>query len=48
MLVAILALYVFNQQFSGQLSFDLLDLYRIPLSVGSKVAISEVFPEFCY
>jgi NADH-quinone oxidoreductase subunit M len=36
MLVAILALYVFNQQFSGQLSFDLLDLYRIPLSVGQQ------------
>ncbi len=32
MLVAILALYVFHQQFSGQLSFDLLDLYRVPLS----------------
>ena len=36
MMVAILALYVFNQQFSGQLSFDLLDLYRIPLSVGQQ------------
>jgi NADH-quinone oxidoreductase subunit M len=33
MLVAILALYVFHQQFSGQLSFDLLDLYRVPLSL---------------
>src|SRR5882724_11489251 len=32
MLVAILALYVFHQQISGQLSFDLLDLYRVPLS----------------
>jgi len=32
MLVAILALYVFHQQFSGQLSFDLIDLYRVPLS----------------
>jgi NADH-quinone oxidoreductase subunit M len=32
MLVAILALYVFHQQFSGQLSFDLLDLYKLPLS----------------
>src|SRR5256712_2063754 len=31
MLVAILALYVFNQKhFGGQLSFDLLDLYRLP------------------
>ena len=36
MLVAILALYVFNQQFSGQLSFDLLEMYRIPLSVGQQ------------
>src|SRR5205823_3419475 len=33
MLVAILALYVFNQKFSGQLSFDLLDLYSVPLSL---------------
>src|SRR6266446_1503759 len=32
MLVAILALYVFHQQISGQLSFDLIDLYRVPLS----------------
>ncbi len=32
MLVAILALYVFQQQFSGQLSFDVLDLYKVPLS----------------
>jgi NADH-quinone oxidoreductase subunit M len=32
MLVAIFALYVFHQQFSGQLSFDLFDLYRVPLS----------------
>ena len=36
MLVAILALYVFNQQFSGQLSFDLLDLYRVPLSLRQQ------------
>jgi NADH-quinone oxidoreductase subunit M len=36
MLVAILALYVFNQQFSGQLSFDLLEMYRIPLSLGQQ------------
>jgi NADH-quinone oxidoreductase subunit M len=36
MLVAILALYVFNQQFSGQLSFDLLDLYRMPLSLRQQ------------
>src|SRR5262250_993237 len=36
MLVAILALYVYNQQFSGQLSFDLLDLYRIPLSLRQQ------------
>jgi NADH-quinone oxidoreductase subunit M len=36
MLVAILALYVFNQQFSGQLSFDVLEMYRIPLSVGQQ------------
>src|SRR6266581_4297486 len=36
MLVAILALYVFNQKFSGQLSFDLLDLYRVPLSLRQQ------------
>jgi NADH-quinone oxidoreductase subunit M len=36
MLVAILALYVFHQQFSGQLSFDLLDLYRVPLSLQQQ------------
>src|SRR5437870_13198556 len=36
MLVAILALYVFNQKFSGQLSFDLLDLYRVPLSLQQQ------------
>lgn len=36
MLVAILALYVFHQQFSGQLSFDLLDLYRVPLSLRQQ------------
>ena len=36
MMVAILALYVFNQKFSGQLSFDLLDLYRVPLSLRQQ------------
>ncbi len=36
MLVAILALYVFNQKFSGQLSFDLLDLYHVPLSLRQQ------------
>src|SRR5438093_1370995 len=36
MLVAILALYVFNQKFSGQLSFDLLDLYGVPLSLRQQ------------
>jgi NADH-quinone oxidoreductase subunit M len=34
MLVGILALYFLNAQHSGQLSFDLLDLYRLPLSLG--------------
>ena len=49
MLVAILALYVFHQQFSGQLSFDLFDLYRVPLSLAAaKVAVSGVFLEFCH
>lgn len=32
MLVAIFALSMFYQRFSGQLSFDLFDLYRVPLS----------------
>ena len=32
MLVAIFALYALHQRFSGQLSFDLIDLYRVPLS----------------
>jgi NADH-quinone oxidoreductase subunit M len=36
MLVAILALYGFNQKFSGQLSFDLLDLYHVPLSLRQQ------------
>jgi len=36
MLVAIFALYVFQQQFSGQLSFDLFDLYRVPLSLRQQ------------
>lgn len=36
MLVAILALYTFHQQFSGQASFDLFDLYRVPLSLQQQ------------
>ncbi|MBM3227202.1 MAG: NADH-quinone oxidoreductase subunit M, partial [Candidatus Tectomicrobia bacterium] len=32
MLVAIVALYVFHQQFSGELSFGLLDFQQVPLS----------------
>jgi len=36
MLVAIMALYVFNQKFSGRLSFDLLDLYHVPLSLRQQ------------
>jgi len=36
MLVAILALYLFHQRFSGQLSFDLFDLYRVPLSLRQQ------------
>src|SRR5215813_8162303 len=37
MLVAILALYVFHQQkFGGQLSFDLLDLYRLPVYLSPR------------
>ena len=36
MLVAILALYVFQQQASGQASFDLLDMYRVPLSLQQQ------------
>ena len=34
MLVGILTLYVLNGQHSGQFSFDLFDLYRLPLSLG--------------
>src|SRR5206468_10476603 len=36
MLVAILALYGLHQRFSGQLSFDLSDLYRVPLSLRQQ------------
>ncbi|MGE3536288.1 MAG: NADH-quinone oxidoreductase subunit M [Candidatus Tectimicrobiota bacterium] len=36
MLVAILALYALHQQFSGQASFDLLDFYRLPLSLQQQ------------
>lgn len=36
MLVAIFALYGLHQQFSGRLSFDLFDLYRVPLSLGQQ------------
>ena len=36
MLVAILALYVFNHEFSGQWSFDLLDLYGVPLKLQQQ------------
>jgi NADH-quinone oxidoreductase subunit M len=34
MLVGILVLYVLNGQYSGQFSFDLLAMYRLPLSLG--------------
>ncbi len=36
MLVAIFALYVLHQQFNGQLSFDVIDLYRVPLSLRQQ------------
>src|SRR5712692_2346317 len=36
MLVAIFALYVLHQQFNGQLSFDVIDLYRMPLSLRQQ------------
>lgn len=36
MLVAILALYAFHYQFSHQLSFDLPDLLRVPLSLDQQ------------
>ena len=49
MLVAILALYVFHQQFSGRLSFDLFDLYRVPLSSGQqKWLFLAIFLELCH
>ena len=36
MLVAIFVLYMLHQRFSGQLSFDLFDLYRVPLSLRQQ------------
>jgi NADH-quinone oxidoreductase subunit M len=36
MLVAILALYVFHQQATGSRSFDLFDLYRVPLTLQQQ------------
>lgn len=47
MLVGILALYFLNQQHSGQLSFYLFDLYRLPLSVGwQKLLFGAFFLSF--
>jgi NADH-quinone oxidoreductase subunit M len=47
MLVAILALHVLNTQHSGQASFYLFDLYRLPLSLGwQKLLFGAFFLSF--
>jgi NADH-quinone oxidoreductase subunit M len=47
MLVGILALYVLHTQHSGQASFYLLDLYRLPLSLGwQKLLFGAFFLSF--
>lgn len=47
MLVGILVLYVLNQQHTGQVSFYLFDLYRLPISLGwQKVLFGAFFLSF--
>ncbi len=43
MLVGILALYVLNTQHTGQASFYLFDLYRLPLSLGWQKLLFAAF-----
>jgi NADH-quinone oxidoreductase subunit M len=43
MLVGILTLYFLNAQHSGQLSFYLFDLYRLPLSLGQQKLLFGAF-----